>query len=211
MMEVTRADYTMTFRELSSLTTQQIKHGKLPQKAWALGRLANHPNWFDWLQRYRERLDRSVVSKKVFLSVVCRLSIYLRGSVSVSVQTVCLVVYVSLYLFSCVCLCLSVSVCLSLKVSVCACLFFCLYLSIYLRLAVCLCVYLRVCVSVVTCLSVSIRALFLPILFQHLSVFFFSLAEILLRTQMKSEFRECNVKILLGSVETFNFCYVEFN
>ncbi|XP_031555276.1 uncharacterized protein LOC116292152 [Actinia tenebrosa] len=59
MMEVTHADYTMTFRELSNLTTQQIERNNLPEEAWALRRLAKHPNWFDWLQRYRERLDRN--------------------------------------------------------------------------------------------------------------------------------------------------------
>ncbi|KAK3707431.1 hypothetical protein QZH41_011901 [Actinostola sp. cb2023] len=58
LMESSHADFTMTFRQLGDLSRYDMKNGTLPEEAWALKKLAKHKNWFDWLQRYHERLDR---------------------------------------------------------------------------------------------------------------------------------------------------------
>lgn len=61
VMEDTRADFTLTFRELSevSLTVlyDQVKHENIPEERWALKMLGNH-DWFSrWLGMYLEKLS----------------------------------------------------------------------------------------------------------------------------------------------------------
>ena len=52
IMEAVQADYSMTFRELSEVTTAQLVSGHLPRHLWALPRLLGHPAWRNWLSLY---------------------------------------------------------------------------------------------------------------------------------------------------------------
>ncbi|XP_074606319.1 protein adenylyltransferase SelO-like isoform X1 [Acropora palmata] len=57
MMSVTRADFTMSFRELSEVSIRDVISDRLPSESWALTKLKTHRNWKDWLERYTERLQ----------------------------------------------------------------------------------------------------------------------------------------------------------
>jgi len=57
IMSFTRADFTMSFRELSELAIHDVISDRLPKESWALRKLQSHPNWKDWLARYAERLQ----------------------------------------------------------------------------------------------------------------------------------------------------------
>ena len=56
-MSTTRADFTMTFRELSEISIQAMIAKRLPFESWALENLSKHKNWRGWLARYSERLQ----------------------------------------------------------------------------------------------------------------------------------------------------------
>lgn len=56
-MSTTRADFTMTFRELSEISMQDIIANRLPVESWALKKLSKHKNWRGWLARYSERFQ----------------------------------------------------------------------------------------------------------------------------------------------------------
>ncbi|XP_068737750.1 protein adenylyltransferase SelO-like isoform X2 [Montipora capricornis] len=57
MMSLTRADFTMSFRELSEISLRDLVADRLPSESWALKKLKTHTNWKDWLVRYTERLE----------------------------------------------------------------------------------------------------------------------------------------------------------
>ena len=57
MMSLTRADFTMSFRELSEISLRDLVADRLPSESWALKKLKTHTNWKDWLVRYTERLQ----------------------------------------------------------------------------------------------------------------------------------------------------------
>ncbi|XP_078384278.1 protein nucleotidyltransferase YdiU-like isoform X1 [Oculina patagonica] len=56
IMSVTRADFTMSFRELSEISLHDIISNSLPSGSWALKKLQTHKNWGDWVARYADRL-----------------------------------------------------------------------------------------------------------------------------------------------------------
>lgn len=56
-MSTTRADFTMTFRELSEISIQDMIANRLPFESWALENLSKHKAWRGWLARYSERLQ----------------------------------------------------------------------------------------------------------------------------------------------------------
>ncbi|KAM4605947.1 protein adenylyltransferase SelO-like [Polymixia lowei] len=58
MMEDTRSDFTMTFRQLSEASAQQLQEGVFTQEMWALRGLSSHKLFSDWLSRYLLRLGR---------------------------------------------------------------------------------------------------------------------------------------------------------
>ncbi|XP_077409903.1 protein nucleotidyltransferase YdiU-like [Vanacampus margaritifer] len=62
MMADTRADFTMTFRELSETSAENLRRGNLTQ-AWALQDLASHPRFSHWLHSYLLRLGRQTRDK----------------------------------------------------------------------------------------------------------------------------------------------------
>lgn len=57
MMEDTHSDFTMTFRQLSELSAQQLRNQNFEQ-AWALQDLSSHKLFSDWLGTFLRRLGR---------------------------------------------------------------------------------------------------------------------------------------------------------
>uniref|UniRef100_A0A3B4ZN00 Selenoprotein O n=2 Tax=Stegastes partitus TaxID=144197 RepID=A0A3B4ZN00_9TELE len=57
MMEDTRADFTMTFRQLSEVSAEQLHDMNFTQM-WALDDLSTHEHFSDWLNMYLLRLSR---------------------------------------------------------------------------------------------------------------------------------------------------------
>uniref|UniRef100_UPI00398F634B protein adenylyltransferase SelO-like isoform X1 n=1 Tax=Pristiophorus japonicus TaxID=55135 RepID=UPI00398F634B len=61
LMEDTRADFTMTFRQLSEITQQQLEVNSISEEYWALQDLARHKKFSHWVNMYLSRLTRSTV------------------------------------------------------------------------------------------------------------------------------------------------------
>lgn len=57
MMEETNSDFTMTFRQLSELSAQQLQNKSFDQ-AWALEELSSHKLFSDWLGTFLRRHER---------------------------------------------------------------------------------------------------------------------------------------------------------
>lgn len=57
IMSVTRADFTMSFRELSEMSLHDIVSKRLPSGSLALKKLQIHKNWEDWVARYADRIQ----------------------------------------------------------------------------------------------------------------------------------------------------------
>ncbi|CAI5672721.1 unnamed protein product [Oreochromis niloticus] len=57
MMEDTESDFTMTFRELSEVSANQLLNRNFTQM-WALDDLSHHKHFSDWLNKYLFRLSR---------------------------------------------------------------------------------------------------------------------------------------------------------
>ncbi|NXC69707.1 SELO protein, partial [Anhinga anhinga] len=51
-MEDTTADFTMTFRQLSEITEDQLKELHIPEEFWALQDLGKHNLFSEWLKRF---------------------------------------------------------------------------------------------------------------------------------------------------------------
>ncbi|NXW30367.1 SELO protein, partial [Phaetusa simplex] len=58
-MEDTKADFTMTFRQLSEITEDQLKELHIPEEFWALQDLGKHKLFSDWVTMYLLRLNRN--------------------------------------------------------------------------------------------------------------------------------------------------------
>lgn len=58
MMEDTRADFTMTFRQLSEVSALQLQSGSIPKEMWALQDLSMHEFFSEWVNMYLPRLQR---------------------------------------------------------------------------------------------------------------------------------------------------------
>ncbi len=56
LMVETKADYTMTFRELSETTVSSLLYGTQLEYSWALGTLQTHPEWRPWVELYAKVL-----------------------------------------------------------------------------------------------------------------------------------------------------------
>ncbi|XP_066574098.1 protein adenylyltransferase SelO [Amia ocellicauda] len=56
LMEDTRADFTMTFRSLSEISTQQLQGLNISKEFWALQDLVSHEGFSEWLTLYLLRL-----------------------------------------------------------------------------------------------------------------------------------------------------------
>ena len=56
MMNKTKADFTMTFRQLSCLSIRDIATSTIPRHMWALNDLSKHEDFQNWLRSYHERL-----------------------------------------------------------------------------------------------------------------------------------------------------------
>ncbi|XP_067870022.1 protein adenylyltransferase SelO-like isoform X2 [Heterodontus francisci] len=61
LMEYTRADFTMTFRQLSEITQQQLEANSISEEYWALQDLARHKKFSHWVNLYLSRLNRNTV------------------------------------------------------------------------------------------------------------------------------------------------------
>ncbi|XP_041039287.1 protein adenylyltransferase SelO-like isoform X1 [Carcharodon carcharias] len=61
LMEDTRADFTMTFRQLSEITKQQLAAHSISEDHWALQDVARHTNFSHWVNLYLSRLNRNIV------------------------------------------------------------------------------------------------------------------------------------------------------
>ena len=59
LMQVTKADYTITFRELSETILHNLVQGNLPETAWATSKLRLHPKWSIWVTLYAARVRDS--------------------------------------------------------------------------------------------------------------------------------------------------------
>lgn len=58
IMSQAKADFTMTFRELSEIGIAELKSGRIRDKFWALNTVASH-EWFSgWVRLYIKRLER---------------------------------------------------------------------------------------------------------------------------------------------------------
>ncbi|CDQ67246.1 unnamed protein product [Oncorhynchus mykiss] len=57
-MEETGADFTMTFRQLSEASMQQLHNMSNLQVMWALQNLASHKMYPEWVSMYLHRLKR---------------------------------------------------------------------------------------------------------------------------------------------------------
>ncbi|XP_063063023.1 protein adenylyltransferase SelO-like [Engraulis encrasicolus] len=62
MMEDTAADFTMTFRQLSEVSAQQLRSGTIPMEMWALQDLSRHKFFSEWVNMYLPRLQRAHAS-----------------------------------------------------------------------------------------------------------------------------------------------------
>ncbi|POI27723.1 hypothetical protein CIB84_008526, partial [Bambusicola thoracicus] len=56
-MEDTKADFTMTFRQLGEITADQLKELHIPEEFWALQDLGKHGLFSEWVAMYLSRLD----------------------------------------------------------------------------------------------------------------------------------------------------------
>ncbi|XP_078090068.1 protein nucleotidyltransferase YdiU-like isoform X2 [Mustelus asterias] len=61
LMEDTRADFTMTFRQLSEITQQQLEAHSISEEYWALQDVARHTKFLYWVNLYLSRLKRNTV------------------------------------------------------------------------------------------------------------------------------------------------------
>ncbi|XP_054673256.1 protein adenylyltransferase SelO-like isoform X3 [Grus americana] len=59
LMEDTKADFTMTFRQLSEITADQLKELHIPEEFWALQDLGKHKLFSKWIAMYLLRLNRN--------------------------------------------------------------------------------------------------------------------------------------------------------
>ncbi|KAM6102922.1 protein adenylyltransferase SelO-like isoform 1-T1 [Theristicus caerulescens] len=59
LMEDTKADFTMTFRQLSEITEDQLKKLHIPEEFWALQDLGKHKSFSEWVTMYLMRLNRN--------------------------------------------------------------------------------------------------------------------------------------------------------
>ncbi|XP_048467632.1 protein adenylyltransferase SelO-like isoform X2 [Rhincodon typus] len=59
LMEDTRADFTMTFRQLSEITQQQLAANSISEEYWAIQDLARHKKFSYWINLYLSRLNRN--------------------------------------------------------------------------------------------------------------------------------------------------------
>ncbi|XP_069633514.1 protein adenylyltransferase SelO isoform X3 [Haliaeetus albicilla] len=59
LMEDTKADFTMTFRQLSEITEDQLKELHIPEEFWALQDLGKHKLFSEWVTMYLLRLNRN--------------------------------------------------------------------------------------------------------------------------------------------------------
>ncbi|XP_072183598.1 protein adenylyltransferase SelO-like isoform X2 [Excalfactoria chinensis] len=57
LMEDTKADFTMTFRQLSEITADQLRELHIPEEFWALWDLGKHGLFSEWVAMYLSRLD----------------------------------------------------------------------------------------------------------------------------------------------------------
>ena len=51
----TRADFTMTFRQLGSLSISKLSTNNIPDALWALKDLQRHSQFHDWIRVYTAR------------------------------------------------------------------------------------------------------------------------------------------------------------
>ncbi|XP_010072491.1 PREDICTED: selenoprotein O-like, partial [Pterocles gutturalis] len=59
LMEDTKADFTMTFRQLSEITEDQLKELCIPEEFWALQDLRKHKLFSEWVTLYLSRLNHN--------------------------------------------------------------------------------------------------------------------------------------------------------
>jgi uncharacterized protein YdiU (UPF0061 family) len=78
IMEDTKADFTMTFRELSEISLETlsdlIKQDDIPEKWWTLNVLGNH-DWFsNWLQVYINKLKEGEISESARQNIMLKVN-----------------------------------------------------------------------------------------------------------------------------------------
>ncbi|XP_062983972.1 protein adenylyltransferase SelO-like isoform X2 [Elgaria multicarinata webbii] len=59
LIEDTKADFTMTFRQLSEISQDQLKDLRIPKEFWALKDVAKHKFFSSWVAMYLLRLKRN--------------------------------------------------------------------------------------------------------------------------------------------------------
>ncbi|KAM5156627.1 protein adenylyltransferase SelO-like isoform 2-T4 [Mantella aurantiaca] len=59
LMDDTGADFTMSFREISEITLDQLTSLNIPQEYWALQELSKHKDFPAWISAYLQRLQRN--------------------------------------------------------------------------------------------------------------------------------------------------------
>ncbi|MCJ8729028.1 hypothetical protein PDJAM_G00011170 [Pangasius djambal] len=60
LMEDTRADFTMTFRQLSDVSLLELQKNSITQTMWALWDLSSHDYFSDWVKLYSQRIKSQV-------------------------------------------------------------------------------------------------------------------------------------------------------
>ncbi|XP_046386615.1 protein adenylyltransferase SelO-like [Ischnura elegans] len=64
MMEETKSDFTMTFRQLGEEDLCNLTQDKIPKHLWAVKKLSEHSNYQSFLSAYQERLDSEGVTEQ---------------------------------------------------------------------------------------------------------------------------------------------------
>ncbi|XP_070568089.1 protein adenylyltransferase SelO-like isoform X2 [Ptychodera flava] len=59
IMEDTKADFTMTFRQMADLNLRDIENDDIADELWALKDLHAHEQWQEWSQRYADRIHEN--------------------------------------------------------------------------------------------------------------------------------------------------------
>lgn len=63
LLEITQADFTMTFRELSEISLDDLLNDHFPEEFWALPHISAHEDWHHWVEVYVNRSQNGNVSE----------------------------------------------------------------------------------------------------------------------------------------------------
>jgi uncharacterized protein YdiU (UPF0061 family) len=62
MMQASKSDFTMTFRQLGDVTIEDLREGKISEDLWALKRVSSHEKFSKWVEKYLKRIENTKVT-----------------------------------------------------------------------------------------------------------------------------------------------------